>query len=155
MTLHEIWTDSVWSKVISAAIGGTFSRLIGLPKRFWRPTLRKTKGYVVIHSGAQYPLKYYLEVENDSKECVAVRVYGYVPNAVTLQKFVPDTLQAWMSGWQPPNTTDVVALLPNQRCRAWVGLDAKFTKSQVETTLEGKMGTLTLTANGKKISFEI
>lgn len=84
-------------------------------------------------------------------------VSDYAADAVTLQKFVPDTLQAMMpDGWHPkPNTTDSVALLPNQRCRAWVGIDAKkFTKNQLET-LEGKIGTLTLTANGKKIPFKL
>jgi hypothetical protein len=86
-----------------------------------------------------------------------VSVSDYAADAVTLQKFVPDTLQALMpDGWHPkPNTADSVALLPNQRCRAWVGIDAKkFTKNQVET-LEGKIGTLTLTANGKKIPFKL
>jgi hypothetical protein len=86
-----------------------------------------------------------------------VRVSDYTPNAVTLQKFIPGTLQVMMSdGWYPrPDPTDSVALLPNQRFRAWVAIDmGKFTKNQVET-LVGKIGTLTLTANGKKIPFEL
>lgn len=167
MKLHDIWNDPVWSKVIGglivivlSAIGGLLAKLSGLPKRFWQPALRKTHGYVSDQSettGVLYPLKYYIEAINDSGKCVAVRVAAYVPNAVTLQKFVPDTLQAMMlDGWYPrPNTADSVALLPNQRCRAWVGIDAtKFTKNQVET-LEGKIGTLTLTANGKKVPFAL
>jgi hypothetical protein len=165
MRLDDIWNDPVWSKVIGGliviAVSGTvgiLGRLSGLPKRFWQPTLRKTHGYVSDQSettGVLYPLKYYIEAINDSRRCIAVRVADYAPSAVTLQKFVPDTLQAMMpDGWHPkPNTTDSVALLPNQRCRAWVGIDAtKFTKNQVET-LEGKIGTLTLTANGKKVPF--
>jgi len=103
-----------------------------------------------------YPLKHYIEATNDSRKCVAVRVSDYKPNAVTLQKFIPSTLQIHLNGWYPkPDSTDSVALLPNQRCRAWIGVDAtKFTKLQLDT-LEGKIGTLTLTANGKKIPFEL
>lgn len=139
---------------------GIVGKLSRLPKRFWQHALRKTHAYVSDQSanpGVSYPLKYYIEAINDSRKCIAVRVSEYTPNTVTLQKFIPDTLQAMMlDGWHPrPNTTDSVALLPNQRCRAWVGIDAtRFTKDQVEL-LEGKIGTLTLTANGKKIPFEI
>jgi hypothetical protein len=167
MTLHDIWIDPVLSKVIGAliviALGGIYGvvgKLSGLPKRFWEPALRKTHAYASDQSkvvGIGYPLKYYVELINDSRKCVAVRVSDFVPNAVTVQKFIPNTLQAMMSGdWLPsPESIDSVALLPNQRCRAWVGLDAtKFTKNQVET-LKGKIGTLTLTANGKKIPFEL
>jgi hypothetical protein len=167
MTFHDIWVDPVWSKVIGAlifgavtAIYGLVVKLSGLPKRFWQPALRKTQVYVSDQSAVAdilYPMKYYLEAVNDSRKCVAVRLSDFIPNAVTLQKFVPQTLQAYMAdGWHPkPNAADTVALLPNQRCRAWVAIDTtKFTKNQIET-LEGKIGTLTLIANGKKIPFEL
>jgi hypothetical protein len=167
MTFHDIWNDPVWSKVIGgliviavSGILGLLGKVSGFPKRFWQPALRKTHAYVSDQSETadiEYPLKYYIEAINDSRKCVAVRVSDYASNAVTLQKFVPNTLQAMMpDGWHPrPNTTDSVALLPNQRCRAWIGIDAtKFTKNQVEA-LEGRIGTLTLTANEKKISFEL
>ncbi len=76
MTFHDIWNDPVWSKVIggliviaATGIGGLLGKLSGLPKRFWQPVLRKTKGYVSDQSDnpeVGYPLKYYIEVINDS-----------------------------------------------------------------------------------------
>ncbi len=167
MTIHDIWNDPVWSKVIGgliviaiSGVVGLVGKVSGLPKRFWQPALRKTNAYVSDQSaveGILYPLKYYIEAVNDSRKCIEVRVWDYSPNAVMLQKFVPGSLQAMMpDGWHPkPNATDSVALLPNQRCRAWIAVDAtKFTASQVDT-LEGKIGVLTLTANGNRIPFKL
>ena len=160
MTLHDVWNDPVWSKVIGGVITAgilALSRVLKWPKRFWPPALRETHAYASDQSatGAMYPLKYYLEVINDSKKCVAVRVSDYEPDNIKLQKFVPGTLQLMLEGnWFPtPNSTEMLALLPNQRCRAWIGVDAKnFTQADLQR-FKGKIGTLTLTANGKKIPF--
>lgn len=122
-----------------------------------KPKLRRTHAYTSDQPGADYPLKYYLEAINDSRKCMAVRVSEFRPLMITLQEFVPDTVQAMMpDGWHPrPNTTDAVALLRNQRCRVWIGIDAtKFSRGQIDS-LEGRIGTLTLTANGKKIDFPL
>jgi hypothetical protein len=166
MTFDNIWNDPVWSKVIGGlivviltAIAGGISKLSGWPKRFWDPALRKTHAYVSdqSQSGASYRLKYYLELVNDSKKCVAVTVSEFGPNTVTLQKFVPNTLQLMIDGnWLPtPNSTEAVALLPRQRCRVWIGIDsAKFTAPQVEG-LAARLGTLILTENGKKVPFAL
>ena len=86
-----------------------------------------------------------------------VRVSEFVGDAVSLQKFVQSTLQVLFDGkWFPTDlATEAVALLPNQRCRAWIGVDAKkFTKADLER-LEGKIGILTLSANGYKIPFRL
>jgi hypothetical protein len=166
MTFHEIWNDSVWSKVIGAliviatqGIYGIVGKLSRWPKRFWQPALRRTHAYCSDQAttGAIFPLKYYVEMINDARKCIAVRVSEYKPNSVTLQKFVPNTLQIELGGtWLPtPHAVDVVAVLPNQRCRAWIGVDAtKFTKANVDT-LAGKIGTLTITADSKKIQFPL
>jgi hypothetical protein len=161
--LKWFWHDTVWSKVIATVIVAAGSTLLATRKRWLRafrtPSLRKTHAYPSDQSttGATYPLKYYVELINDSRRCVAVRVSGYKPNTVTLQKFVPSTLQLMLDGnWLPtPNSTEAVALLPNQRCRAWLGIDStKFTKADLER-LEGRIGTVTLSADGKSIAFEL
>ena len=158
--LTWFWNDTVWSKVIATAIVAVISALFGRRKGwlplFRKPSLRKTHAYVSDQSttGASYPLKYYVELINDSKKCVAVRVSDYQPNTVGLQKFVPNTLQLMLEGkWLPtPDSTEAVALLPNQRCRAWLGIDAtKFSKADIER-LEGKIGTVTLSVDGKIIA---
>lgn len=107
-------------------------------------------------SSIEYPLKYYVEVINDSRKCVAVRVSEFIPKSVTLQKFIFGTLQVNLNGWYPrPTPADEVALLPHQRCRAWIGIDTKKFTNQAVDNLEGSIGALTLTANGKKISFDL
>jgi hypothetical protein len=162
-SLKWFWHDNVWSKVIAGlillAITSVWSARSGWFARIRKPSLRKIKAYASDQSdaGASYPLKYYLEVINDSRRCVAVRVFDFKPNAVSLQKFVPDTLQIMLNGkWCPtPDSIDSVALLPHQRCRAWIGVDTKkFTKADLDR-LEANIGTLILTANSKKIEFPL
>jgi hypothetical protein len=154
---NPIFTGIIGS-LMAAMIVGLLAKRSRWMARLRTPPLRKTNAYPTEQTdpGVVYPLKYYVEAINDSRKCVAVRVSEFKPTAVTLQKFVPDTLQVMLNGWCPrPNTTDSVALLPNQRCRAWIGVDAgKFTKADLER-LEGKIGTLTLTADGKKIPFAL
>ena len=44
MTLHDIWIDPVWSKVIGGLIVIVItgvSRLVKWPKLFWKPALRR------------------------------------------------------------------------------------------------------------------
>lgn len=157
-------TNPIASGVLGSLIAAgiisvlVWTRAKWMPKLF-RPALRKTNAYPSDQSdepGIQFPLKYYLETINDSRKSIAVRVVEFVPNAVTLQKFVTATVQVMFDKWCPrPIATDEVALLPNQRCRAWIGVDAKrFTKDDLDR-LEGKIGTLVLTANGKRISFNL
>lgn len=160
MTLRDVWNDPVWSKVVGGVITAVIvgmSKLLKWPKLFWIPRLRKTHVHASEQNGAMYSLKYYLEIVNDSRRSVEVRVSEFTPDAVSLQKFVQSTLQVMFDGkWFPTElATEAVALLPNQRRRAWIGIDAKkFTKADVER-LEGKIGTLTLTANGRKIAFQL
>ncbi len=166
MTLHDFWIDPVWSKVIGGLIviliTGSYTvlaRHFDWPLGPWRPALRMMHAYCSDQAaaGATYPLKYYLEIINDSNKCVAVRVSEYKPDSVTLQQFIPNTLQIELGGkWLPAtHSIDAVALLPNQRCCAWIGVDTtKFTKANVET-LKGRIGTLTMTANRKRISFKL
>src|SRR5205823_13740216 len=91
--LRSFWNDSVWSKVIAGLIltglGWTARR--SLFSNLRKPMLRQTHAYPSdqISTGATYPLKYYVEVINDSSKCVAVRVVDFRGNAVTLQKFLP------------------------------------------------------------------
>lgn len=162
--LKWLSTNTITSGVIGSLIAAAVVGLLVWTRDRWvpriiRPALRKTHAYPSDQSttGAAYPLKYYLEVINDSKKCVAVRVAEYIPNTVSLQKFVPDTLQVMLAGnWLPTqHSVESVALLPHQRCRAWVGADpSRFSKADLEK-LEGKIGKLILTANGKRIPFNL
>lgn len=161
--LKGVWNDSVWSKVIAglilAGLAALWAWWRGWFARFCRPALRKTHAYASdqASTGATYPLKYYLEAINDSRKCVAVRVIDFKEDVVKLQKFVPSTLQVMIEGqWLPTlNSVESVALLPHQRCRAWIGVDSKkFTQTDLEK-LQGKMGSLILSANGKEIQFDL
>lgn len=162
-SIKNVWLDSVWSKVIASIIFAGLVALWGWWKgwfaRLRKPVLRKTHAYPADQAttGATYPLKYYVELINDSQRCSAVRVIDFRENAIKLQKFVPNTLQLMLGGnWLPtPHTVDSVALLPHQRCRVWIGVDAtKFTKADLER-LEGKLGTLILAANSTEIRFDL
>jgi hypothetical protein len=158
--LKWFWYDTVFSKVIAGLILTAILSIIG-ERRGWfaklrKPPLRLIDAYPTEHPGATFPIKYYVDVINDSRKSVAVRVAGYERDTVSLQKFIPNTLQVMLGGKFLPDTNSVesVAVLPNQRCCAWVGVDSQFTKAQLGN-LKGRIGTLTLTANGKRIAFKL
>src|ERR1700677_1174476 len=126
--LETAWHDSVWSKVIATIIGTVIISISvqvwKWPQRLWRgfllPKLTMMGGYTD-QSGSGYPLKYYMEFRNDSRGCVEVRVPGYEPNTITLKNSVlpPEVLQLrFNTKWSPEWSTDRVALLPQQMCRA-------------------------------------
>jgi hypothetical protein len=161
--LKSLSSNDIFKGVVASLIAAFLFAAVA-KRRMWlaklrKPALRRTHAYSSDQSttGARYPLKYYLEVVNDSRKCVAVRVLEYKPKAVALQKFVPQTLQLMLdSHWFPtPDSVESVALLPNQRCRAWIGVDTtNFTKAQLDR-FEGNIGTLILTANSKEVAFDL
>jgi hypothetical protein len=116
-----------------------------------------THAATATHIGAGYPLKYYVEMRNDSRRCVAVGLLNYQPDKITVKSFPSEVMQArFQTKWYPPdNGEDRVALLPGQLCRAWIGIDeAKFTEAQV-VAAKGNMGTLVVSVNGRQFSFEL
>lgn len=161
--LKTLWQDSVWSKVIAGIILASLGAIWGSRTRWFglqgSSILRKTHAYPSDQSvkGASYPLKYYVELINDSKKCVEVRVGSFSPDMITLQKLVFGSLQIMLGGqWLPtPDSIDCVALLPNQRCRIWIAADSnKFSTADLEHSV-GRIGTLTLRANSKHVDIKL
>jgi hypothetical protein len=104
-----------------------------------------------------YPLKYHVEMRNDSSKSLEVRLSNYKAKAITLKSsFPPEVMQVRFNNrWFPSEPTDRVAVLPGQLCRAWIGMDdTKFTEAQLSTA-RGNIGTLIISANGKQVSFEL
>ncbi len=98
-----------------------------------------------------YPLKAVAIIRNESPVMLDVRMFEFIPSAVSLKKFVADVIKLKLrDNWYPSGyELDQVAVLPGQLFKAWLGIDeAKFTKSQLET-LKGNIGTLVLLINGK------
>jgi|ERR1035437_415749 hypothetical protein len=107
--------------------------------------------------GAGYPLKYYVEMRNDSSKCIEVRVFNYIPEKINLRSFPPEVMQVrFHTKWFPTDpSTDRVAVLPGQLCKAWIGIDdKKFTEAQVRDAT-GSIGILIVSANNKHVSFEL
>ncbi len=106
MTFNDVWKDPVWSKVIAgiiAAIGGgivtqlRYNWLDRLLDR-WKVKLVMTHSYPEVHPGAGYPLKYYVEMRNESSKCVAVRILRYDSKAISLKSFPPEVMQVRFQG---------------------------------------------------------
>jgi len=163
--LKWLWHDSVWSKVIAAAIFGVLASVwasfkfhwIGRLKGFWMPTLTKTNVRLSEQPGKVYPLKYYVEFRNDLTKCVEVSLSAYNAKTVGLKRFVPNTIQLSLNGsWLPEREgVDRIALLPGQICRVWIGVDeTKFNAAQV-TKLEGSLGVLIVKVNKKDFSVQL
>jgi hypothetical protein len=104
-----------------------------------------------------FPLKCHAVFRNESERCIEVRVQGYEPGLVTLQQFVFRVLQVEMKdGWVPePEATDVIAVLPKQYFRAWVGVDATRFTADIVRKQFGKIGILTLSVNGRPMPFQL
>jgi hypothetical protein len=103
-----------------------------------------------------FPLKCHVQFRNESDGCVDVRTSDYEPNTVTLKRFTLNVLQIDLEGWVPePYATDRIAVLPGQTFRAWIGIDeTKFSPASVKD-LRGRMGTLRLIVNGKRLAFQL
>jgi hypothetical protein len=103
-----------------------------------------------------FPLKCYATLQNESAECVEVRVSEYRPRIVTLKRFVLGVLQVNMHGWYPrPDGVDRIPVLPQQSFRAWIGVDEnKFSEVELNE-LRGQIGTLVFLVNGKPVAIEL
>jgi hypothetical protein len=158
--LKAFWNDSVWSKVIAAAIiflaGLIGGRLRSLWREPWSTKLTITNRDIGFKEDAGYPLKYHVEIRNDSSKVVEVRLADYRANKIPLQSFPPEVMQVRFNNkWFPTDPVDRVAVLPGQLCRAWVGLDSKkFNEVQAKAAM-GTIGTLIVSANRKRFSFEL
>jgi hypothetical protein len=163
--LNALWNDSVWSKVIASTIIG----IIGAGwaairykwwERFselWAIELTMTNHSVSAQPGAGYPLKYFIEMRNDSSKCIAVRVLSYSPKTITVKSFPPEVMQVrFYAKWFPTDqSAETVAVLPGQLCRAWIGIDeGKFNEAQVKAAA-GSIGTLVVSAHKKHFSFQL
>jgi hypothetical protein len=115
-----------------------------------KPRITKTNTDVVEDKAWGYPLKCYVEMRNDSTECVDIRISNFTPSTVTLKKFKIDVLQVKLREWCPTGDgVDHVAVFSGQLFRAWLAPDeTKFTKGQIEG-LRGKIGRLVLLINGQ------
>jgi hypothetical protein len=106
-----------------------------------------------------YPLKCYVTLRNDSKECAEIRLSEYKPRTVPIKAFPLNVLQVnFGRQWYPQTDgADRVALLPSQLCRAWIGLnDELFTPElAARLLLTGQVGTLIFLVNGKSVSVEL
>jgi hypothetical protein len=165
MTMQSIWHDPVWSKVIASAIFAIIVAIAAQLKfdwlkrisNMWSIKLTITTAYVSSQPGAGYPLKYYVEMRNDSSKCVAVRILRYDSKAISLKSFPPEIMQVrFHTKWYPTDQgAETVAVLPGQLCRAWIGVDENiFTEAQVNAA-KGNIGTLVLSVNRKQFSFEL
>ena len=169
-SLNGLWSDAVGSKVIAGLITALIIFLVGsiwaAVKFKWRERLSRLWSIrlSMINAGVSpqpwapgYPLKYYIEMRNDSSKCLAVGILRYIPNTITVKSFPPEVMQVrFNTKWYPLDTAvDKVAILPGQMCRAWIGIDeAKFNEGQVNAAV-GRIGTLVVSANKKHFSFEL
>jgi hypothetical protein len=159
--LKWAWHDPVWSKAIATfmiVLSGSIGAWVKTKwSERWAIKLTKTNCNVSYVPGIGYPLKYYVEMRNDSSKCIEVRVLNYNPKKISVKSFPPEVVQVrFHTKWYPTDhAAERVALLPGQMCRAWIGVDeGKLNEEQVKTAV-GSIGTLIVSANGKHISFEL
>ena len=165
VTAKDIWHDPVWSAVIAAVIAAIVIaaatqikfKWLNRISALWEIQLTMTNAYVKSQRGASYPLKYYVEMRNESSRCIAVRILRYDSKAISLKAFPQEVMQVrFNTNWYPSDpSAEVVAVLPRQLCRVWVGVDeGKFTEAQV-VAVAGKIGTLVVLANNKQFTFAL
>jgi hypothetical protein len=159
--LKYAWNDSVWSKVIAGLIVAVIVASLKTPRgwilRLLAPKLANVHAWASEQPGATYPLKYYVEMRNDSRRMMDVRLLTFSPNTVTLKRFIVDSLQLRLRDeWVPTkHSVERIAVLPGQSCRAWLGVDeSKFSKTQLDS-LTGKIGKLTVKVNWRSKSFDL
>lgn len=103
-----------------------------------------------------FPLKCYVTLQNESTECIEVRVSEYRPRKVTLKQFVLGVLQVNLRGWHPTTDgVDRIAVLPQQSFRAWIGLDEKKFSDVQANELRGEIGTLVFLVDGKPVPIDL
>jgi hypothetical protein len=166
-TLSRIWEDSVWSKVIGAAIFALCGAIVGSVsasfRKNWWPHVRKLTvqsepafGVVEVNAkenaGEKYPLKCYVILRNDSAFAIDLTVSNYEPLLVKLKSFRAACLRLKLGGnTVPAGHVDRIAVYPGQQFEAWVGVDeTKFSADQVNSHI-GNIGKLVLAANGKVV----
>jgi hypothetical protein len=161
----KIFNDNVQDQVIAglilAALGAIWAAIKfkwwqRISAR-WAIKLTKINCYTSFVANIGYPLKYYVEMRNDSSKCIEVRLLNYISNKITAKPLPPEVMQIrFYTKWFPTDlSADRVAVLPGQMCRIWIGLDdKKFTEAQVKDA-EGRMGRLVMSANKKEIPFEL
>jgi hypothetical protein len=156
----RIWQDSVWSKVIGGVITALLFWVWAEARKLWkRDVAQKLTPYVadvVPNAGTSFPLKIYVEMRNNTKRCMDVRLVEYKPKNISLERFSPRTLQLFFLNWQPKDeSVERIAVYPGQRFRAWFGADPKkHTEQQVRENI-GKLGTLIVSVNGKDIPIDL
>jgi hypothetical protein len=180
MTIHDIWNDPVWSKVIGGLIvalvlailaamrGDRFKRAMRIlfgheeipkaePSSKPKITLINVECPPIDLNPSQpitYPLKVYVEMRNDSAYAIDVRVLDYKRNAVQAKHVVLGALQVKFNRWFPgPDSAERIAAHPGQLFRAWIPVDetGSFSNSVVKS-LRGKIGTLVLSVNEQEVS---
>lgn len=107
--------------------------------------------------GIGYPLKYYIEMRNDSGKSIEVSVVKFQPKNIRLKSFPTEVMQVrFHAKWFPSDeSVDKVAVYPGQLCRAWIGVnESEFTEQQVKAAV-GRIGTLTVSANKKQIPIDL
>jgi hypothetical protein len=164
MDWTALWHDSVWSKVIATAIGGAAGwiwrkRLTRVWSKVWpspRLTVTHTTPSFDTRSGIWHPLKYYVEMRNDSSKCAEVALVRFDGLKVSVRSFPIEALQIrFHTNWYPEQSVDRIAVLPGQLCRVWIAVDhSKFDEKQLKA-FEGQIGTLVIAANRKQISIKL
>lgn len=112
---------------------------------------------VVMNPSATFPLKCYVTMRSDSVYAADVRVAGYRPSAVTLQRLVLDVLQVKLGDrWFPQDHgVERIAVYPQQQFQAWIGLDSNRFDEHQARALIGQLGTLVLSVDGKPVSIPL
>jgi hypothetical protein len=103
-----------------------------------------------------YPLKCYVDLINQSKDCIDVSLTDYVERSLPLKQFVPGVLQVDLGGWYPrPGGVRRLAVLPGQLFRVWVGFDEERYKKREVEKRRGEIGTLVFSVNGDALHVNI
>jgi hypothetical protein len=111
--------------------------------------------------GVSYPLKLRIYFRNDSPTiAAAVRVANFAQtSSIPVQRPTPiRTLQFNLEDgkwWPEQHGREYLAVLPGQQFRTWVSFDDKQTnKTQLDLTA-GRLGKITLLANGHRMDFQV
>jgi hypothetical protein len=164
MELEKIWADPVWSKVISAGFIAVITAILQIRfhwfqrlRNLWAVKLVITTVKVSNEPGKGYPLKYWVELRNDSVKCVAVKLHNFHPEKITLKSLPPEVMQLRFSNrWLPSDPSEVVvAVLPGQLCRLWIGIDEKAHTEPEVKAATGNIGTLIISANRQQVAFKL
>ena len=163
-TLLDWWGSGFWWSIAFTVLGGV-GGLAGGFVFFRREQQRPAPNIRVVDIDVPdqnpslnltYPLKCYVTMQNNSTQCIDVRISDYKPLNVTLKQFLLDVLQVRLRNWCPERDgVDRVAVFPQQQFRAWIGIDErKFNEERVRA-LRGQIGTLILSVDGEAVSIDL